>query len=152
MFLLTAYFFKARPGCTSPCNISVVNIPMYVKAIQSKKRMFIYIGLYLIQQPNILAILLSIYLMFFHLVILLGILNILIVLFHYYLYLILVKGAEYLPFCQVIEFNILLQLQTYANSNNYHILMIDISCNSFIANVVFSCHHSILLSRSSYLP
>ena len=28
------YFLKVCPDCTSPCNISVVNIGMYVRAIQ----------------------------------------------------------------------------------------------------------------------
>ena len=39
----------------------------------------------------------------FHLAILLGILDILIVLLRYFLYLILAKRAEYLPFCSVYK-------------------------------------------------
>ena len=31
MFLLTVYFFKICPGCTSPCNVPLVNIGMYVR-------------------------------------------------------------------------------------------------------------------------
>ena len=53
MFLLTVYFFKVFPGCTFPCNVSVVNVGMYVRMIQWQKRMFTYIGICLIQQPNI---------------------------------------------------------------------------------------------------
>ena len=34
MFLLTVYFFKVCPGCTSPCNVPVVNIGIYVRMIQ----------------------------------------------------------------------------------------------------------------------
>ena len=62
--------------------------------------MFIYVGLALYNSFIFLAILLSIYLTYFfqhrfsHLVTLLGILNILIVIFHYYLYLILVNIAR----------------------------------------------------------
>ena len=44
-------FLKVFPGCTFQCNVSVVNIGMYVRMIQ----MFIYIGVCLIQQPNIFS-------------------------------------------------------------------------------------------------
>ena len=55
MFLLTVYFFKVCPGCTSPCNVPLVNIGMYVTMIQWQHQMFIYRGLCLIQQPNIFS-------------------------------------------------------------------------------------------------
>ena len=45
MFLLTEYFFKVCLGCTSPCNVPVVNVGMYVRMIQWQQRMFISIGL-----------------------------------------------------------------------------------------------------------
>ena len=34
MFLLTAYFFRVYPDCTSPCNVPVANIGMYVRMMQ----------------------------------------------------------------------------------------------------------------------
>ena len=83
--------------------------------------MFIYIGLCLIQQPNIFSnfnfnIFNVFYRIGFHLVILLEILNILIVLFHYYLYLILVKGVNYRPFSSVCEKNEYFVLITFSES------------------------------------
>ena len=101
-------FFKVCLGCTFPYNVSVVNIGMYVRMIQLQKQMFIYIVVRLIQQPNIFSnftfnISNVLFPACFHLVILLGILNILIILFHHYLYLILVKEAEYRSFCLVCE-------------------------------------------------
>ena len=34
MFLLKVYFFRVCPGSTSPCNVAVVNIGMYVRITQ----------------------------------------------------------------------------------------------------------------------
>ena len=48
-------FFKVCLGWISPCNISVVKVGMHVRMIQWQKQMFIYIGLCLIQQPNIFS-------------------------------------------------------------------------------------------------
>ena len=42
MFLSTVYFFKVCSGCTCPCNISVINIGMYLWIIQWHKGMFMY--------------------------------------------------------------------------------------------------------------
>ena len=83
--------------------------------------MFIYIGLCLIQQPNIFRnfnfnIFNAFYSIGFDLVILLGILKILIVLFHYYLYLILVKGVKCRPFSSVCEKNEYFVLITFSDS------------------------------------
>ena len=106
MFPLTVYIFKVFLGCAYLRNNPVVNLGMYVRMIQWQQRMFIYIGLCLIQHSNIFSIFtFNIFNVFFpaggfHLVILLGILNIQISLFHYYLNLKLVKGAECYRFCE----------------------------------------------------
>ena len=62
MILLTAYLFKTCPDYTSPWNVFVVYIRMYVRMIQWQNWMFYYIGLCFTNSPIFLAILLSIYL------------------------------------------------------------------------------------------
>ena len=42
MFLLTAHFFKVYRGCTSPCNVPVVNIGMYGRMIMTKANVYLY--------------------------------------------------------------------------------------------------------------
>ena len=104
------YFFKVSPGCTFPCNVPIVNIETYVRMIGTMATENVYLyralpyttGQYFQQFyfQYISCLLSSIG---FDLVILLGILNILIILFQYYLCLVLVEGSKYCPFCFVCK-------------------------------------------------